>query len=247
MIAIWARTGTGGGGGDRGGAEALVGVQGAAAWLLIPSASSAEVRACWVEGVAGYVRRLSAALALDLAEDPSVPMPHAISHAITSVMDAHRATCPEEWHVPNPTASVAVVRQRGRELDYYGLGEAAILLTAGGVIEEVTQRRVLPGVRQARPSLAGSDPRAAFQGVTGTRRVDATAGVRRFALLSVRAGELGVTPVGDVGPRGSWEEVFESLFGSDSGGGLPEAAGDVHPGRGASDRFSGAFVAGVVG
>jgi len=62
----------------------------------------------------------------------------------------HRAGCDRVGQAPGPSATVALVRHRGRQLDYLALGDSTLLLeTRGGVSQHSDKRlaRVAPLLR----------------------------------------------------------------------------------------------------
>ncbi|MFW5420145.1 protein phosphatase 2C domain-containing protein [Nocardiopsis sp. CNT-189] len=176
-------------------------------------------------GVRWLVGRLSAALAAELGAASGRPpaegggsLPELLAAAIGRVRREHGPGC-DLSRPDSPSAALAAVRAVPGGLEYLVLADCAVLLPVpGGPPRMITDDRIdrLPGGRpyprelvrsmRNRPGgfwVAGADPRAAHEAVTGVRP-----GGGRFGLLTD-----GCTRLAEHFGYG-WAEVWELLDGA---------------------------------
>jgi hypothetical protein len=156
------------------------------------------------------VRTLGADLALALSADRATGLVEALAAAIDTVRSRHAHTC--DLTNPNsPSATVAMVRERDRHLDYLVLCDSTVVFeNAGGIVVISDDRTArLPGYDRATVArlrnrrggfwVASTDPAAAAEAVTGS--VDRTE-LRRLLLCTD-----GVSRLVDFFGW-SWAEIF---------------------------------------
>jgi hypothetical protein len=172
---------------------------------------------CW------FVAELGARLTRLLLRERSSPLPDLLYQALDELAVAHRHTC--DLANPNsPTATVALLRQRGDQLDHLLLCDCVLLFEdSRGDVRVLTDDRLeklihlsWQDLRRHRNApggfwVAGSRPEAARHALVGTRPVS---DVRRVMLLSDGAFRLverfGVDPrvLLDLADKGGPEEVI---------------------------------------
>lgn len=164
-----------------------------------------------IHGTAWYVRHLAAHLAQVNASSPGSSLPRVLAGAIMATRADHGGYC--QLDEPNtPAATVCLLRQRGSEIDYLVLCDTTLVLEHDGQIDVITDLRfrdTIARLRDVSPAsvttirnrqittakwehvnrdggywIAGSNPNAAYQALTGTLSCVGEAGVRRAALLT---------------------------------------------------------------
>ncbi|MFL6074351.1 MAG: hypothetical protein ACJ73S_13235 [Mycobacteriales bacterium] len=104
-------------------------------------------------GVVWHVRHLGSRLLHRMATGDGRRLATILSDCIEDVAELHWDTC-DLTHAGGPAASVAVVRTRGRSLDYLVLGGTTVLLDDAGAVEAVVDERIDAFGRQQRAALA---------------------------------------------------------------------------------------------
>ncbi len=172
-----------------------------------------------VHGTAWYVHQLGARLLLHAGARDASPLAASLSHAISEVAELHRNTC-DLSHQGSPCATVTMVRQRERQLEYLVLSDSPLVIDlADGpmvVIDESekvfsARLREQPGDLMQRIHhqqlhrntsegywIAQHDPAAANYAITGT--VDDARG----ALLTSDGAALLVTDYHEL----TWEQLL---------------------------------------
>ncbi|RCV52250.1 protein phosphatase 2C domain-containing protein [Marinitenerispora sediminis] len=173
-------------------------------------------------GVRWLVGQLAGALTAELSADRPErgrPLADLLAAAIERTRAGHGASC-DLANPDSPSSTAAVVRRTGAGFDYLLLADSTALFPApDGGVTAVTDDRLdrLPGGRPYSPELvraarntpggfwvAGTDPRAAHEAVTGS--VPSTDG--RFALMSDGCSRL-VEYYGH-GWQAVWDRLVES-------------------------------------
>lgn len=143
-------------------------------------------------GVAWFSHTLGAAF-IDRLSDPSSPMTQALAAAIDHVADRHRSACDLE-HPNTPSATVTAVRERDAHLEWLVLADSPLVINLDRGLWVIHDDR-LDRVHARHPDepygryrnrdggfwVAGADPRAASQALTGQVP---RAQVRAIALLT---------------------------------------------------------------
>jgi hypothetical protein len=80
-----------------------------------------------VHGVAWYARKLGTSLLGALAQDAAASLTDALMRAIAEVADLHGPTCDLD-HPGTPSATVVILRERGRDLDHLVLADSTLVL-----------------------------------------------------------------------------------------------------------------------
>ncbi|MBB6348163.1 protein phosphatase 2C domain-containing protein [Nonomuraea muscovyensis] len=166
------------------------------AWVAVLDGATAPrgVESGCEHGVPWLVRTLARALVEPV--EAGDPLPEALSRAITVTKDAHGGTC-DLGNPHSPSSTVAIVRRAGEHLEYLVLCDSPVgVLHTDGTLDVVDDDRIghLPGGRPYSLDLvasqrnrrggfwvAGADPGAAFEALTGS--VPA-AGVRAVGMFT---------------------------------------------------------------
>ncbi|MFE4660569.1 integrase [Streptomyces hydrogenans] len=127
-----------------------------------------------IHGTPWFVRQLGTRL-INLIGDPEAALRVALRTAIGEVNDLHRETCSLDQEAV-PAATVVMVRERGKDLDYLVLSDNVLVLDLeDDGIQVIVDKRV--------EEVAGEELRAALQGPTGApehaARVSALVTVQR--------------------------------------------------------------------
>lgn len=170
-------------------------------------------------GTGWYVRQLGWRL-LAGAEDRATTLADVLARTIGEVAALHRADCALD-HPGSPAATVAMLRQRGGELDYLVLADAVVVFDTGADPVVVTDQRVrgyqpagddlttvVDAQQRSRNTADGywvaqANPAAAGHALTGS-----VAGAAGALLLSDGAA-LAVTDFDAL----SWRELLDIGFG----------------------------------
>ncbi|MFG3438864.1 protein phosphatase 2C domain-containing protein [Nonomuraea sp. NPDC047897] len=184
------------------------------AWVAVLDGATAPrgVDSGCGHGVPWLVRTLARSLVEPM--EAGDPLPEALSRAIAATMDAHGGAC-DLGNPHAPSSTVAIVRQAGEHLDYLVLCDSPIgVLHTNGMLTVVDDDRTarLPGGRPYPLDLvaslrnrrggfwvAGTDPGAAFEALTGSVPV---AGLRAVGMFTD-----GVTRLIEWYGR-SWQELM---------------------------------------
>lgn len=156
------------------------------------------------------VRTLGATLAAALTRHPAHPLTDLLAHAIGELRAAHSDTC-DLSHPESPSSTVAIVRERGDEVDYLVLCDSTVVLAGPGGIRAITDGRT-SGLRgRTRASVAAlrnapggfwvasTEPAAAAEALTGS--------VPRSALDAVLVCTDGATRLVELFGR-DWSEAL---------------------------------------
>jgi hypothetical protein len=164
-----------------------------------------------VHGPRWLVRALGGRLAEALSGEPEVDLRQALATALIEVGDRHRGTC-DLRNPHSPSATLAIVRQRGESLDYLVLCDSAVVFEDAHGVTWVNDDRVdrLPAydrqtvgrLRNAAGGfwVASTAPEAAAEAVIGSI---GCAGLRRLLLCTDGVSRL-VEFFGH-----DWPQVFE--------------------------------------
>ncbi|WP_372672597.1 protein phosphatase 2C domain-containing protein [Amycolatopsis kentuckyensis] len=146
--------------------------------LLDGATAPAGIDSGCVHTVAWYVRHLAAAVAQLLITRDEIELRQAVHDAIAMVVGEHGPDC-DLTNNASPSATVAIVRRRGGELDYFALADSPIVLEDGTVIVD-DRTSYLPdysreGIEAARNRpgpggffVAQTDPGVVAEAVVGT-------------------------------------------------------------------------------
>lgn len=126
------------------------------------------------------VTQLGSRLVAGLIEAPEAPLPKVLAEAIGEVMDRHGSPC-DLSNPRSPSATVAILRQRGDEVDHLVLGDSSVVAQfTDGTIDCVVDNRIhgfperswadLRHLRNVAGGfwVAGNSPQAAEHALTGT-------------------------------------------------------------------------------
>jgi hypothetical protein len=178
--------------------------------VVLDGATAAGVDSGCRHDVAWYARHLSGQLALRLYRSAAA-LPELLAGSIAGVMAEHADTC-DLSNPDSPSATVAILRQRGPDFEYLVLADSPILLD-DGTLHVIVDDRLdrlpdysLAGVARSRNAesgfwVASTDPAAADRALTGTVN-----SVRRAAVISDGAARL-VERFGVL----SWPELLDAL------------------------------------
>lgn len=184
--------------------------------LVVDGATAEPGGSGCVHGVRWYARRLAGRLAYRLTTDPSgaTPLTELLYDALRDVRGDHGGRC-DLADPRSPSATVALLRHRGEELDRLVLGDATVVWEdPRGLAHAVTDDRLmafdelpwedLHRVRNVPDGfwVAAADPAAAGHALTATMPVTA---VRSAAVLSDGAARLAERY------GRSWEELLKLL------------------------------------
>jgi hypothetical protein len=132
-------------------------------------------------GVAWYVGELASCLGAQLiaAATGKLPLPCLVHDAIATVRDRHGPGC-DLANPRSPSATVAILRERGGAVEHFVLGDSAVVLDAEDALTVVVDDRItqfdhVPWEHLHRHRnvhggfwVAAADPRAAWHARTGT-------------------------------------------------------------------------------
>ena len=132
--------------------EAAAGVLGEVAVVLDGAGVPARFRHGCHHSVAWYSHALAARL-LVAAQDSSLALTGALARAIDEVRALHEDEC--DLSAGGPSATVAMVRRAGQDLEHLVLCDASLLLERrDGRVTRITDRRIEDVVRQERGAEA---------------------------------------------------------------------------------------------
>ncbi|MEU8566779.1 protein phosphatase 2C domain-containing protein [Streptomyces pathocidini] len=133
-----------------------------------------------VHSVRWLAGRLGARLVAGLVEHGDAPLPRLLREAISAVREEHGGGC-DLANPRSPSATVAVLRERGDHVDHLVLGDSAVVAEfADGAVEAVVDHRIhgfperswaeLRHLRNVEGGfwVAGNSPAAADHALTGT-------------------------------------------------------------------------------
>lgn len=146
-----------------------------------------------VHGTPWFVRQLGTALLGRMAE-PETPLVDAVVGAIDDVASRHSDTC-DLTHPATPATTLALLRERDRQVDYLLLADSVILLEQGDELHVVTEVRNTAIVR--------ADPAAPGHAITGSVP---RGGLRRAAVLTD-----GATRLVDLFRLEDWRACLDAL------------------------------------
>lgn len=114
-----------------------------------------------LHGVAWYARKLGTSLLGALLQDAGGSLTDVLTCAIAEVADLHGPTC-DLSHAGTPSATVVILRERGRDLDYLVLADSTLILEdiEAGLTVLTDQREAEIGrrYRAEMDSLVGGSP-----------------------------------------------------------------------------------------
>jgi hypothetical protein len=152
----------------------------------------AGVRTGCMHDVPWLVRNLADLLVAGLSDDEHATLRAVTADAIRLLRRRHEATC-DLINPDSPSATLAMLRRRGGELDYLVLCDSSVVLERHDGYEVITDDRTarlpaydIASVARLRNAsggfwVASTDPRAAGEALAGTLPVDQ---VRRAVVLS---------------------------------------------------------------
>lgn len=172
-------------------------------------------------GVRWYVDRLAEQMVDRLRRGELAPLADLLADSIKAVTAGHAGTC-DVTNPSSPTSTVGMVRERDGQLDYLVLADSPVILDVAGEIRPVLDERIdhlpaydLDTVTRVRNTdggfwVAGTDPAAAHQAVTGSVPL---ADVRRVVLATD-----GATRLVDVFGVLDWPGLVDICTGPAGGG-----------------------------